>query len=104
MTKALWTVAWERRILRRAALVHAVTPAETHRIRALAPGAEVRVLPNGVPSVAVKPVPYNANGPWTRLTTTRSGRNVSTVVTGFSWFALGKSNVLPLGLSEFSLD
>jgi hypothetical protein len=46
------------------------------------------------------------SGPWTRLTTTvNTGRNeASAMVTGFSWFALGKSNVLPLGLTSFHAE
>jgi hypothetical protein len=46
------------------------------------------------------------SGPWTRLTTTvNTTRNeASATVTDFSWFALGKSNVLPLGLTRFHAE
>ena len=48
----------------------------------------------------------SSSGPWTRLDTTvnTARHEVSATVTGFSWFALGKSNVLPLGLSSFHVE
>ena len=48
----------------------------------------------------------SSSGPWTRLDTTvnTARHEVSATVTGFSWFALGKSNVLPLGLSHFRVE
>jgi len=48
----------------------------------------------------------SASGPWTRLTTTvDSARNQASVtVTSFSYFVLGKSNVLPLTLSGFGAE